>query len=112
MIHGGFLTSDALEQSGKTPALLQELYESSGDAEGFGIALLLTSQIGIASIASIALLSEVLDLLAKLNTYMYMQRKTAYFTRLSGFVSSIIIEELKSLKSTNLMLNGALMQHH
>ena len=74
---------------------LQELYESSGDAEAFGIALLLTSQVGI---AGIALLSEVLDLLAKLNTY--MQRKTADFTRLSSFVSSIT-EELKSLKSTN-----------
>ena len=78
------------------PALivtLQQLYESSGDAEAFGIALLLASQVGI---AGIALLSEVLDLLAKLNTY--MQRKTADFTRLSGFVSSII-EELKLLKT-------------
>ena len=72
---------------------LQELYESSGDAEAFGIAHLLASQVGI---AGIALLAEVLDLLARLNTY--MQRKTADFTRLSGFVSNII-EELKSLKS-------------
>jgi hypothetical protein len=73
--------------------VLQELYESSGDAEAFGIALLLASHGGI---AGIALLAEVLDLLAKLNTY--MQWKTADFTRLSGFVSSII-EELQSLKS-------------
>ena len=70
------------------------MYESSGDAEGFGLALLLTSQVGN---ASIALLSEVLDLLAKLNTY--MQRKTGDFTRFFSFVSSMI-EELKSLKST------------
>ena len=78
------------------PALiltLQQLCESSGDAEAFGIALLLASQVGI---DGIVLLAEILDLLANLNTS-YMQCKTANFTRLSGFVNSII-EELKSMK--------------
>ena len=50
------------------PALiitLQQLHESFGDAEAFGISTLLASQVGI---SCIVLLSEVLDLLAKLNT--------------------------------------------
>ena len=50
------------------PALiitLQQLNENSGDAEAFGISTILPSQVGI---SGIVLLSEVLDLLAKLNT--------------------------------------------
>ena len=57
--------------------ILRELHKTSGDTEAFGIALLLVNQFGI---VGIALLNEVLDLLAKLNTY--MQQKTADFTRL------------------------------
>ena len=77
------------------PALiipLQQLHESSGDAEAFGISTLLASQVGI---SCIVLLSEVLDLLAKLNTF--MQKKTADFSRLPGFMENIL-DEIESLK--------------
>ena len=78
------------------PALiitLQQLHESTGDAaEAFGISTLLASQVGI---SCIVLLSEVLDLLAKLNTF--MQKKTADFSRLPGFMENIL-NEIESLK--------------
>ena len=46
-------------------------------------------------ICCIVLLSEVLDMLAKLNTF--MQKKTADFSTLPSFLESIL-EEIKSLK--------------
>ena len=77
------------------PALiitLHSLYEDSGDAEAYGIALALGSFSGI---ASLVLLSTVLDLLAKLNCF--MQRKTTDFSRLP-IVLECILAELKELK--------------
>ena len=52
------------------PALiitLHKLYDDSGDAEAYGLALALSSYSGV---ANINLLSVVLDLLAKLNFFM------------------------------------------
>ena len=80
------------------PALiitLQQLYESSGDAEAYGISTLLANQVGI---AGIVLLSQVLDLLARLNTF--MQTKTADFSKLPDFLQSVL-DELESLKLQN-----------
>ena len=68
------------------PALLvtlQQLYENSGDAEAYGIFLVLSSLSGI---ASIILLSEVLDLIARLNCYM----QAADFSRLPIILESIL----------------------
>ena len=77
------------------PALivtLQQLYQTSGDAEAYGISLVLSSFSGV---ASIFLLSEVLDILAKLSCY--MQRQTADFSRLPLILDSIL-KELEQLK--------------
>ena len=77
------------------PALiitLQQLYQTSGDAEAYGISLVLSSFSGV---ASIILLSEVLDLLAKLSCY--MQRQTADFSRPPMILESIL-KELEQLK--------------
>jgi len=74
------------------PALiitLQELYEESGDAEAYGLALVFSSFSGV---ASVILLSEVLDLLAKLNCF--MQRKATDFSRLPIILDSIQAELL------------------
>ena len=78
------------------PALiitLNKLYEESGDAEAYGLALVLSSYSGV---ATIVLLSTVLDLLAKLNCF--MQRKTTDFSRLPIILESIL-SELKHLKN-------------
>ena len=78
------------------PALiitLQQLYQKSGDAEVYGISLVLNSSSGIASI--FLFLSEVLDLLAGLSCY--MQRQTANFSRLPLILESIL-EELDEPK--------------
>ena len=77
------------------PALLvtlHQLYENSGDAEAYGSFLVLSSLSGI---ASIILLSEVLDLIARLNCY--MQRQAADFSRLPIILESIL-KELHHLK--------------
>ena len=77
------------------PALiitLQQLYQTSGDAEPYGISLVFSSFSGV---ASIILLSEVLDLLARFSCY--MQRQTADFSRLPMILESIL-KELKQLK--------------
>ena len=81
------------------PALiitLQQLYQTSGDAEAYGISLVLSSFSGV---ASIILLSEVLDLLAKLSCY--MQRQTVDFSRLPLILEGILkeVEELKEDKA-------------
>ena len=62
------------------PALLttlQQLYETTGDAEAFGLSTLLACFTGV---ASVFFLSEVLDILAKMNAT--MQRKAANFSKL------------------------------
>ena len=71
---------------------LQQLYQISGDAEAYGISLVLSSFSGV---ASIILLSQVLDLLARLSCY--MQRETADFSRLPVVLESIL-KELEQLK--------------
>ena len=77
------------------PALivtLQQLYESSGDAEAYGLVSILSS---ITGVSCIYLLSEVLSLLARLN--LFMQRKTSDFSKLPIMLSSIV-HQLTSLK--------------
>ena len=71
---------------------LQQLHETTGDAEAFGLCTLLSSFTGV---ASVMYLSEVLDILAHMNAS--MQRKTADFSRLQIFLKSTM-DELKSLK--------------
>ena len=51
---------------------LQQLYETSGDAKVFGLSTLLSSFTGV---ASVMFLSEVLNILARMNVA--MQKKTA-----------------------------------
>ncbi len=77
------------------PALiitLHELYNESGDAEAYGLAAVIGSYSGV---ATIVLLSVVLDLLAKLNCF--MQRKATDFSKLPIVLQSIT-EEIKHLK--------------
>ena len=77
------------------PALiitLHKLYDDSGDAEAYGLALALSSYSGV---ATINLLSVVLDLLAKLNCF--MQRKATDLSKLPIILKSIV-SELKHLK--------------
>ena len=53
------------------PALiitLQQLYETSGDAEAYGLSNLLATYTGV---ASVVFLSEVLDILARANASMH-----------------------------------------
>ena len=71
---------------------LDNLYEESGDAEAYGLSLVLSSFSGI---ASIFLLSAALDLLAKLNCF--MRKKAADFSRLPIILEGII-SKLKHLK--------------
>ena len=71
---------------------LDNLYKESGDAEAYGLSLVLSSFSGI---ASIFLLSAAPDLLAKLNCF--MQKKAADFSRLPIILEGII-SELKHLK--------------
>ena len=71
---------------------LDNLYENSGDAEAYGLSLVLTSYSGI---ATIFLLSAVLDFLAKLNCF--MQRKATDFSRLPIVLDGVMCE-LKDLK--------------
>lgn len=71
---------------------LHHLYDTSGDAEAYGLALVLSSFSGV---ASIILLSKVLDLLAKLNCF--MQRQAADSSRLPLILDSIE-KELTLLK--------------
>ena len=72
----------------------------SGDAEAYGISLVLSSFSGV---ASIILLSEVLDLLPKLSCY--TQRQTADFSRLPLILESILkeLEELKKDKANGVL---------
>ena len=77
------------------PALivtLQQLYEVSGDLEAYGLAMVLSSFSGV---ATIFLLQSVLDLLAKLN--FFMQRKATDFSKLPVILESIV-SELNQLK--------------
>ena len=77
------------------PALIvtpQQLYETSGDAEGYGIGALLATYIGV---ASIVFLSEVLDILARMNVS--MQRKLLDLSRLPVLLK-ITTDQLKHLK--------------
>ena len=77
------------------PALivtLQQLYETSGDAEAYGIGALLVTYTGV---ASIVFLSEVLDILARINVS--MQRKLLDLSRLPVLLK-ITTDQLEHLK--------------
>ena len=71
---------------------LQQLLEVSGDAEACGLAMVLSSFSGV---ATIFLLQSVLDLLAKLDYF--MQWKATDFSKLPIILESIV-SELKQLK--------------
>ena len=79
------------------PALiitLQHLYETSGDAEAYGLSTLLATYTGV---ASVVFLSEVLDILAKMNGS--MQRKLADFSKLHvPVILKVTTDQLKHLK--------------
>ena len=71
------------------PALIvtiQQLYETSGDAEAYGIDTLLATYTGV---ASIVFLSEVLDILARMNVS--MQRKLLDLRRLPVLLKIMMI---------------------
>ena len=72
---------------------LHKLYDDSDDEEAYGLALVLSSY--SEGVATINLLSVVLDLLAKLNCF--MQRKATDLSRLAIILKSIV-SELKHLK--------------
>ena len=71
---------------------LHHLFDTTGDAEAFGLALVLSSFCGV---ASKVLLSKALDLLTKLNSF--MQRQAADLSRQALLLDSIE-KELKLLK--------------
>lgn len=73
---------------------LNHIYDECGDAEAYGLCLALSSYCGV---ATVHLLAEVLDLLAKLNCF--MQGKTTDFSRLRIVLDSIL-SELKELKDS------------
>ena len=75
---------------------LQQLYETSGDAEAYGLSSLLATYTGV---AIVVFLSEVLDVLAKMNAT--MQRKHADFSKLPVLlkVTTDQLEHLKEEKS-------------
>ena len=75
------LTRDVRAICKELPALIktcQQLYESAGDAEAYGLSCLLTSK---HVIYGLVLLSEVLDILAKFNAT--LQRKSIDISRIS-----------------------------
>lgn len=70
------------------PALiitLQQLYETSGDAEVYGLVSLLAS---VSSVAAIYLLSEALQFLARFN--LFVQRNAADFNKLPIVLKSTL----------------------
>ena len=71
---------------------LQHLYETSGDAEAYCISALLATYTGV---ASIMFLSEVLDILARMNVS--MQRKLLDLSRLPVLLK-ITTDQLEHLK--------------
>ena len=75
---------------------LQQLYATSGDAEAYGLSTLLATYTGV---ASVVFLSEVLDILARMNAS--MQRKLADFSKLPVLlkVTTDQLEHLKEEKS-------------
>ncbi len=71
---------------------LQDLYETKGDAEAFGVHSVLSSFQGV---PTVIVLDEILNLVATFNCF--MQRKTTDFSRLKVILDSTL-EQLKSLK--------------
>lgn len=90
MIHGGYHMNIVIVQLKKEiPSLiitLQQLYETSGDAEAFSLSTLL---------ASTLILSGVLHILARMNAT--LQREKADFSKLQ-ILLQLTFEELVSLK--------------
>ncbi len=66
---------------------LNHIYNDCGVAEAYSLCLALSSNCGV---ATVHLLAEVLDLLAKLNSF--MQGKTTDFSRLRRVLDSILSE--------------------
>ena len=81
---------------------LHHFYDISGDAESYGLALVLSS---FCDVASIVLLSKVVDLLAKLNYFMHKQ--AAKFSRKFLILDSIE-EKLKLLRKMEQICIGKL----
>ena len=80
------------------PALiitLQQLYQSSGNAEAYGLSTLLATY---TAVASVVFLSEVLDILARMNVT--MQRKNADFSKLPVLLK-VTTDQLEHLKEEN-----------
>ena len=71
---------------------LQDLYETTSDAEAFGVQSILSS---FAGVATVIILCEILNLIATLNCF--MQRKATDFSRLKVILDSIL-DQLKCLK--------------
>ena len=71
---------------------LQDLYETTGDAEAFGVQSILSS---FAGVTTVIILCEILNLIATLNCF--MQRKATDFSRLKVILDSIL-DQLKCLK--------------
>ena len=79
------------------PALitLQQLYQSSGNAEAYGLSTLLATY---TAVASVVFLSKVLDILARMNVT--MQRKNADFSKLPVLLK-VTTDQLEHLKEEN-----------
>ena len=78
---------------------LQQLYKTSGDSEAYSLSTLPATYTGV---ASVMFLSEVLDILARMNAS--MQRKLADFSKLPVLLKVTIdqLEQLKKEKSERL----------
>ena len=77
------------------PALiitLQQLYETSGDAEAYGLSNILATYTGV---ASVVFLSEILDILARANAS--MQTKSADFSKFPIFLK-VMTDQLEHMK--------------
>ena len=75
---------------------LQELYESNGDAEAFGVQSILSSFEGV---AIVIILGKILNLVATFNCF--MQRKATDFSRLKVILDSTL-DQLEALKDGNI----------
>ena len=96
MTPGGFHLNGAcelfFENSLPLSITLQQLYETSGDVEAYGLSNLLATYTGV---ASVVFLSEVLDILARANAS--MQTKLADFSKFPIFLK-VMIDQLDHMK--------------
>ena len=80
---------------------LQQVYETFGDAEAYGLCMLLASQTGV---ASVVLLSEGFNILVRMNATVAM--KIAHFTNLPVFLklTTDLLDHLKEEHSKRMSL--------